>query len=189
MGVVEGTNPKLNAGTHPNLLVVGTSSPKSVPCLARLRARRVEIQRLRSADQQLSGSLSTEGFQKYYMYTSVKTSRSDSPSYFLRLATPCMLSCLRAGALSEEGTFCGDHGTNGYELVAGVGAGGGPPESCAWTWRLLTADQPCGTRVAHRARREATHAGGGSQPEERHGMAAEVHMIIRHQARPVRRVF
>jgi hypothetical protein len=28
------------------------------------------------------------------------------------------------------------------------------------------------------ARRDATHVGGGSQPEERHGLAAEVHKII-----------
>jgi hypothetical protein len=31
------------------------------------------------------------------------------------------------------------------------------------------------------ARREATQAGGGSQPEERHSLAAEVHMIVRRQ--------
>jgi hypothetical protein len=29
------------------------------------------------------------------------------------------------------------------------------------------------------ARREATHAGGGSQPQERHGEAAVVHIIDR----------
>jgi hypothetical protein len=31
--------------------------------------------------------------------------------------------------------------------------------------------------------------GGGFQPEERHGMAAEVHIIIRRRKKPVRRVF
>jgi hypothetical protein len=36
---------------------------------------------------------------------------------------------------------------------------------------------------------DATQDGGGSQPEERHGMAAEVHMIDRRQKNPVRRVF
>jgi hypothetical protein len=32
-----------------------------------------------------------------------------------------MLSCLRAGTISE-GLFCGDKGTGGYEMAAGVGA-------------------------------------------------------------------
>jgi hypothetical protein len=30
-------------------------------------------------------------------------------------------------------------------------------------------------------RREAKHGGGGSQPEERHGLAAEIHRIDRQQ--------
>jgi hypothetical protein len=38
------------------------------------------------------------------------------------------------------------------------------------------------------ARPEATHAGVGSQPEERHGMSLEVHKIIRRRENPVRRV-
>jgi hypothetical protein len=37
--------------------------------------------------------------------------------------------------------------------------------------------------------RETTQAGGGSQPEERHNLAAEVHMINRRRKNPVRRVF
>jgi hypothetical protein len=36
------------------------------------------------------------------------------------------------------------------------------------------------------ARLEATHDGGGSQPEERHGMAAEVARIICRRKNPVR---
>jgi hypothetical protein len=39
-----------------------------------------------------------------------------------------------------------------------------------------------------RARLEATHDGGGSQPEERHGLAAEVLRIIRRRKNPVRGV-
>jgi hypothetical protein len=39
------------------------------------------------------------------------------------------------------------------------------------------------------ARRAITHAGGGSQPEKRHGVTAEVHMIICRRKNPVRRIF
>jgi hypothetical protein len=39
------------------------------------------------------------------------------------------------------------------------------------------------------ARLEATRDGGGSQPEERHGLAAEVHMTDRREKNPVRRIF
>jgi hypothetical protein len=37
------------------------------------------------------------------------------------LDTPCSLSYLRAEHV-YEGSLCGDEGTHGYELVAGVGA-------------------------------------------------------------------
>jgi hypothetical protein len=104
------------------------------------------------------------------------------------LDTPCILSCLRAGHVSE-GSFYGDDGTDGSELAAGVGAGGGQPESNAWAWRSLTADQPFGTRVSNGARREATQAGGGPRQEERHGQTVEVHIIIHHRINPVRRGF
>jgi hypothetical protein len=39
------------------------------------------------------------------------------------------------------------------------------------------------------ARREAMHARGGSPPEERHGLAAEVVMIYRRRENSVQRVF
>jgi hypothetical protein len=39
------------------------------------------------------------------------------------------------------------------------------------------------------ARLKATQGGGGSQPEERHGLAAEVLRIIRRRKNPVRGVF
>jgi hypothetical protein len=38
-------------------------------------------------------------------------------------------------------------------------------------------------------RHDAKQAGGGSQPRERHGLAAEVFMINRHRKDPVRRGF
>jgi hypothetical protein len=66
-------------GTHPLLLVVGASNHVAVPCLARLGDGRGEIRRLRSTDQQMTGSLCAEGFSKYHMYTSVGISRSASP--------------------------------------------------------------------------------------------------------------
>jgi hypothetical protein len=49
-------------GSHPHLLVVGVGNPIAVPGLARLGARRSEIRRMRSTDQQLSGNLNVEGF-------------------------------------------------------------------------------------------------------------------------------
>jgi hypothetical protein len=60
-----------------------------------------------------------------------------------------MLFCLRAEPV-YKGPFCGDEGTDGAELAAGVGLAGGQPGSNALARRSLTADQPCGTRVSHR---------------------------------------
>jgi hypothetical protein len=42
------------------------------------------------------------------------------------------------------------------------------------SYNLMSFESPFG------ARREAAHVGGGSQPEERHGLAAEVLKIDRH---------
>jgi hypothetical protein len=51
----------------------------------------------------------------------------------------------------------GEEGTGGYELVAGVGAGGGQPEKSDRAKRSLRADQPSMTKVPPRgqARRYA----------------------------------
>jgi hypothetical protein len=88
------------------------------------------------------------------------------------------------------GLFYVDEGTDKFELVAGVGTSGGQPGSDAMAWRSLTTDKSRGTfEYPLWARRDATHDGGGSQPEERHGLAAEVHGIIRRQKTPVRGVF
>jgi hypothetical protein len=67
--------------TRPHLLLVGAGNPITVPCLARLGVMRGEIRRLLSADQQLPGSLSTEG---YYLHTSVKISRSAIPIFLFK---------------------------------------------------------------------------------------------------------
>jgi hypothetical protein len=67
--------------------------------------------------------------------------------FFSRVETPYILSYLRAGLVSE-GSFGVDEGTDGYELAAAVGAGGGQLGSNTWAGRSLTADHPCGTRVS-----------------------------------------
>jgi hypothetical protein len=70
----------------------------------------------------------------------------------------------------------------------GVGAGGGHLGSNARARRslafaiLVSLTSPLGARL------EATQDGGGSQPEERHGLAAEVLMIIRRRKNSVRGV-
>jgi hypothetical protein len=62
----------MSVDTHPHLLVVGVSNNITVPCLARLGTRRGETGGSDPRDKQLSGSLGTEGFYKYYRYTIVK---------------------------------------------------------------------------------------------------------------------
>jgi hypothetical protein len=66
---------------------------------------------------------------------------------------------------------------------------GGQPGSSARARRSLALDRPYEIRVSLGVRLGATQAGGGSQPEVRHGLAVEVHMIDRRRKNPVRRVF
>jgi hypothetical protein len=73
--------------------------------------------------------------------------------------------------------------------AAGVGDGGGQPGSNVRARRSLEVVQPRETRVSVGVRLGAVHDGGGSQPEERHDMAAEVHMIDRRREKPLWRVF
>jgi hypothetical protein len=70
-----------------------------------------------------------------------------------------------------------------------VRAGCKQPGSFAKARRLLAVDLPCDIQVSMGVRLGATHDGGGSEQEERHGLAAEVHMIDRRRKNPVRRVF
>jgi hypothetical protein len=74
--------------------------------------------------------------------------------------------------------FCGDDGTDGSELAAGVGDGDGQPGSGAMAGRLLTANHPCETRVSlggearsYAGRWSVTAGGatrcGGGGPEDR----------------------
>jgi hypothetical protein len=76
-----------------------------------------------------------------------------------------ILSCLRAGQVSEGPSFCGDEGTYGFELAVGVGVDGGHLGRSAWAWRLLKPNSLVRLESPLGARREVTHAGGGSQPE------------------------
>jgi hypothetical protein len=71
---------------------------------------------------------------------------------------------------------------------ARVGVGGGQPGSSARARRSLLVVQPCEVRVSPGMRLGNKHDGGGSQKEERLGLAAEVHRIDRRRKNPVRRV-
>jgi hypothetical protein len=70
-----------------------------------------------------------------------------------------------------------------------VGVGGGHLRSSAMARRSLAVASPASSKSPLGARLEATHDGGGSEPEERHGLAAEVLRIIRRRKNPVRGVF
>jgi hypothetical protein len=115
--------PRGPVGTHPHILVVGASNPIAVPCMGRLGVRRGEIRRLRYADQQLSGSLNTQGFSKYHLYTSVKISCSAS-LIFLFEAGHSSHAILSTGGAFICSHFFGEEGKGGSELAAGVGYGG-----------------------------------------------------------------
>jgi hypothetical protein len=139
-------------GTHAHrLLVVGASNPIAVPCLARLGARRGEIRRLRSADQQLSGGLSMGGFSKYYICTSVKISRSASMISFSRLDNPRILSRPRVGHVLDE-FLGGEEGKGGSVLAAGVVASGGQPGSSAKVRPSLPYNHPYESRFSLRGK-------------------------------------
>jgi hypothetical protein len=60
--------------------------------------------------------------------------------------------------------------------------------SSARAWRSLTVANHASVTSPLVARLEATEDGGGSQPEERHGMAAKVLGVIRRRKNPVRGV-
>jgi hypothetical protein len=61
--------------------------------------------------------------------------------------------------------------------------------SSAWAQRSLAVAKPVSFMSPMGARLEAAQNGGGSQPEERHDLAAEVMRIIRYRKSPVRGVF
>jgi hypothetical protein len=140
-------------------------------------------------DLQLSGSLGAEGVLKYYMYTIVKISHSAS----LRLLFQGLI------LLEYSHVYGWDMYTRDCFAATRVRAD--------LSWRRaseLTADNREAT-LRHGVRlqltshvrlesplvgrREATHAGGGSEIEERHCVAGEVHMIARRRRSPVRRGF
>jgi hypothetical protein len=169
-------------GTHPHLLVVGVDNPMAVPCLARLGASRDGNRRLRLADQHMSGSLNTKGFYKCCMYAGVKTSRSASP-IFLFVARYSSNSLLSTGGTCISGAFGGEEGTadlgwqRALELVADIREAALGKGVCWQSTIHVSLDFSMG------ARREATQAGGGSQPEERQGLVAGVFGIDSHLKR------
>jgi hypothetical protein len=73
-------------------------------------------------------------------------------------------------------------------LDEGVGTGGGQLGSNARARRSLLVASSASFKHVLGARLEATQDGGGSQPEERQGLAAEVLRIIRRRKNPVRGV-
>jgi hypothetical protein len=80
--------------------------------------RRGEIWQLRSADRQLSGSMSTQGFSKNIIGTPTSRPPARLARYFFSsIDTSFILSCLRAEHVSE-GSFGGDEGTVGFKLAA-----------------------------------------------------------------------
>jgi hypothetical protein len=123
------------------------------------------------------------------MYTNTKISRSARPICFFATRYShvlyrqggeggvCELSFWRKGVRTDQ------------RRAAGVGAGGGQPGSSAMARRSLALVETCEIRVFLGVRLGATQDGGGSQPEERHSLAAEVHRIDRRRKNPVRRVF
>jgi hypothetical protein len=99
-----------------------------------------------------------------------------------------MLSCPRMGPLST-GLFCGDELTDGSELAAGVGVGGGHLRSIARAGRLWKLTSPMRLECPLGTRRGAAHADGGLQSEERQGLDADVRRIVRRRKTLVQRIF
>jgi hypothetical protein len=71
----------------------------------------------------------------------------------------------------------------------GVGIGGGQLGSSARARRSLVVASPVSFMSPLGERPEATQDGGGSQPEERHGLAAAVLRITSCRRNPVRGIF
>jgi hypothetical protein len=169
--------------------------------MARLEARRGDIRLLRSADQvAVVGKPRYGGVLKIVSYTSAKISRSASPIFLIQTG----YSSSSPRILPEYSLPISlVHGWNLY--LMSVSAASRVPaelslrralEAAADSWEAtlghgvrshstsyVSLESPPG------ARREGTHAGGGSQPEERHGLAVEVFNIDRRRKTPVRRVF
>jgi hypothetical protein len=86
-------------------------------------------------------------------------------------------------------------------FLAKKGTGGSAEGRGCWSWRravgklrygmaFASCRKPCDIfKSPLGARPDATQDGGGSQPEERHGMAATVLRITRRRKNPVRGVF
>jgi hypothetical protein len=84
-------------------------------------------------------------------------------------------------------------GERGYGQISGgprvLELAAGSRGSNAMARRSLAIVHAFEIRVCMGVRVGATHDGGGSQPEERHGLSAEVHMIDCRRKNPVRKVF
>jgi hypothetical protein len=76
-------------------------------------------------------------------YTCVKISRAASLVFVF-------VAGYSTGGTSITGIFfrVGKEGTGGSGWAAGVGPGAGHPQSTTMTWRSLTVDKPCESRVS-----------------------------------------
>jgi hypothetical protein len=154
---------------------VGADNPIAMPGLARSGARRSEIFH---ADEKLSGSLNAEGFQNIRYTPGSRSSARLVRHFFSMLNAPPILSCLWVGHVLDA-YLGGEEGTGGFELAAGVGAGDGQPGSNARARRSLATVEPCEFLVSPRGEARSYARRRRSQPEERHGLAEEVHMVHR----------
>jgi hypothetical protein len=106
--------------------------------------------------------------------------------FFQRLSThiysPVMAGTMSAEFFGEEGYGRINGGTRVLELAAD-----------SWEAALARGSLAIDSHVSFMSplgvRLEATQDGGGSQPEERHGLAAEVMRIIRRRKKMVRGAF
>jgi hypothetical protein len=110
-----------------------------------------------------------------------------SDMFFQRLNTH-RYSPVVTGTMSAE-CFWRRRARTDQRWDKGVGSNGGQRGSNARARRSLAVAIHVSFKSPPGARPEATHDGGGSQPEERHGQAAAVLTITRRRRNPVRGVF
>jgi hypothetical protein len=174
-------------GTYLYLHAVGACNPSAVPGLARLGAERGSYRQVRSAGSTSVGKPCTEGFGKniisVHRHKDLPHGQSDMS--FPRLNTPRYSPDEGAGAAFAK-CFLVKMGTDGSAKGRGC-----------WRWRRAARKQRLGTALASSrqpcesfrslvgARPYATQDGGGSQPEEWHGLAAAVLKITRRRKSPV----
>jgi hypothetical protein len=165
-------------GTYFYLHAVGDGHHVAVPCLAWWAAKR-GTGSCDPWDQQHSGSHVGRVLENHNIRTRARGSPAQPFQYvFSSLNTRRYSPNKGAGAASTK-CFWRRRVRSAQRWDEGVGAGGGQLGSSAKARRSLAVNSLVSFASPQGARLEATQDGGGSQPEERHGMGAEVIMIIR----------